>query len=173
MPIVTPGTLGLAPNADLARCCCFQRPLVGRAAALGCPLGSSIVAAAYRGPEHPRRELPDTSQLPPNLQRRLMLLMGGGLATGIESIAAHAPAAHAVSPPATDASLLPSAQPSTGSNTLCVAPSGGSGCYGTITEAINAATGGAVIKIAPGVYRERIILKDSITLQAEPKVADG
>ena len=48
--------------------------------------------------------------------------------------------------------------------TLCVNPDGSSGCSSTITAAVNAASPGDTISIAPGTYAEDVVIKQSISL---------
>ncbi len=48
--------------------------------------------------------------------------------------------------------------------TLCVNPRGTSGCKSTITEAVNAASPGDTIVIAPGTYKEDVVITQSVSL---------
>ena len=48
--------------------------------------------------------------------------------------------------------------------TLCVNPRGTSGCKTTITAAVNEASPGDTVLIAPGIYKEDVIIKQSISL---------
>ncbi|HEX8711947.1 MAG TPA: right-handed parallel beta-helix repeat-containing protein [Terracidiphilus sp.] len=48
--------------------------------------------------------------------------------------------------------------------TLCVNPAGTSGCKTTITAAVNAASAGDTILIAPGTYKEDVHIKQSVSL---------
>lgn len=48
--------------------------------------------------------------------------------------------------------------------TLCVNPGGTAGCYKTITAAVSAAAPGDAIRVAPGVYREDVIVGKSLSL---------
>lgn len=48
--------------------------------------------------------------------------------------------------------------------TLCVNPRGASGCQTTIAAAVNAASPGDTILIAPGTYKEDVVIKQSISL---------
>jgi nitrous oxidase accessory protein NosD len=48
--------------------------------------------------------------------------------------------------------------------TLCVNPGGTSGCKSTITAAVNAASPGDTVLIAPGTYAEDVIVKQSVSL---------
>ena len=48
--------------------------------------------------------------------------------------------------------------------TLCVNPGGTSGCKTTITAAVNAASPGDTVLIAPGTYKEDVIIRRSVSL---------
>src|SRR6185437_1521637 len=48
--------------------------------------------------------------------------------------------------------------------TLCVNPRGTSGCKTTITAAVNEASPGDTVLIAPAIYKEDVIIKQSISL---------
>lgn len=48
--------------------------------------------------------------------------------------------------------------------TLCVNPGGTSGCKTTITAAVNAASAGDTILVAPGTYKEDVHIKQSVSL---------
>lgn len=48
--------------------------------------------------------------------------------------------------------------------TLCVNPHGSSGCKSTITAAVNAAMPGDTILIAPGKYKEDVVITQSVSL---------
>jgi hypothetical protein len=51
-----------------------------------------------------------------------------------------------------------------GAATLCVNPGGTPGCKSTITAAVNAASAGDTVLIAPGTYKEDVIIKQSVSL---------
>jgi hypothetical protein len=48
--------------------------------------------------------------------------------------------------------------------TICVNPGGTSGCHSTIGAAVTAAAPGSVIRVAPGVYKEQVVIKKSLSL---------
>lgn len=48
--------------------------------------------------------------------------------------------------------------------TLCVNPGGTSGCKSSITAAVNAASAGDTIRIAPGTYKEDVVIKQAVSL---------
>jgi nitrous oxidase accessory protein NosD len=48
--------------------------------------------------------------------------------------------------------------------TLCVNPGGTSGCMSTITAAVNAASPGDTILVAPGTYAEDVVIRQAISL---------
>ncbi len=54
--------------------------------------------------------------------------------------------------------------------TLCVNPGGTSGCKSTIGAAVAAATGGSLIDVAPGTYREQVVIKKSVSLVSRSKL---
>jgi Right handed beta helix region len=49
-------------------------------------------------------------------------------------------------------------------NTLCVNPSGSHGCYCKIQSAVNAALNNDVIKVAPGTYKEDVVIWKPLSL---------
>jgi parallel beta-helix repeat protein len=51
------------------------------------------------------------------------------------------------------------------SATLCVNTGGTGGCYGTIQEAVNAATAGDTINVAAGRYNENVTIGTALTIQ--------
>lgn len=53
--------------------------------------------------------------------------------------------------------------PATGAS-HCVNPSGTSGCYKTIGAAVSAASAGEVIRVAPGTYKEDVVIGRSLSL---------
>lgn len=57
------------------------------------------------------------------------------------------------------------AVPAFAATTLCVNPNGKLGCFSTITDAVNAATAGTTIKIAPGHYHEMVTITIPVNLQ--------
>ena len=63
--------------------------------------------------------------------------------------------------------LLFSAAPGLAAATLCVNPGGTGGCKSTIMAAVAAATAGDVIEVAPGTYKEDVILTKSVSLIAK------
>jgi hypothetical protein len=46
----------------------------------------------------------------------------------------------------------------------CVNPQGHSGCFTTISAAVAAAASGDTVKVAPGIYREEVVIGKSLTL---------
>jgi nitrous oxidase accessory protein NosD len=49
--------------------------------------------------------------------------------------------------------------------TICVNKTGDGGCYTTITNGVNAASSGDVVKVAPGRYEESVVINKFITLE--------
>lgn len=49
-------------------------------------------------------------------------------------------------------------------NTLCVNPNGSQGCYSTIQAAVNAASNYDVINVAPGTYKEDVVIGKPLSL---------
>jgi parallel beta-helix repeat protein len=61
-------------------------------------------------------------------------------------------------------------------NTLCVNPGGSHGCYAKIQSAVNAASPNDVINVAPGTYKENVLIGKSLSLigaGADPSVIDA
>ena len=59
-------------------------------------------------------------------------------------------------------------------NTLCVNPGGSHGCYAKIQSAVSAASPNDVINVAPGTYKEDVLIGKSLSLiGADPSVIDA
>ena len=59
-------------------------------------------------------------------------------------------------------------------NTLCVNPGGSHGCYAKIQSAVSAASPNDVINVAPGTYKEDVLIAKSLSLiGADPSVIDA
>lgn len=57
--------------------------------------------------------------------------------------------------------------------THCVIPSGAGGCYKTISGAVNAAAPNDVIQVAPGVYHEAVVIRQSLSLTTTGATVDA
>jgi len=57
--------------------------------------------------------------------------------------------------------------------TLCVNPGGTSGCFGTISTAVAAATPGSTIQVAQGVYKETVTITQPISLVGSGAIIDA
>jgi nitrous oxidase accessory protein NosD len=55
-------------------------------------------------------------------------------------------------------------QPAFASRNLCVNPGGSAGCYATIAAAVAAAPPGGTIVVAPGTYKETVVIGKSLSL---------
>jgi nitrous oxidase accessory protein NosD len=62
--------------------------------------------------------------------------------------------------------LLVCAAPCLTAATLCVSPSGRSGCKTTISAAVSAASAGDTIQVAPGTYNEQVVITKPVSLVA-------
>src|SRR5882757_7157330 len=51
-------------------------------------------------------------------------------------------------------------------STLCVHPNGGFGCKSTISAAVAAASAGDTIVVAPGTYKESVVITKPVSLVA-------
>ena len=62
--------------------------------------------------------------------------------------------------------LLLCAAPNLTAATLCVNPGGNGGCKKTISAAVTAASAGDTIYVAPGIYKEQVVISKSLSLVA-------